>query len=364
MALAFRRVYERAMKDVSKSIRAALLGWYDHHRREFPWRAKPGQIPDPYLVWLSEIMLQQTGASTVAPYFRRFAARWPTVQALADADLEEVLVAWAGLGYYARARNLHQCARIVSSKMGGEFPRDYGALLKLPGIGPYTAAAIPAIAFNRPAAVLDGNIERVISRLYAVTSPIPGARPELRALSGRLIDCPRPGDVAQAMMDLGASICTPRAPGCLDCPCGSFCAARAKGMTETLPNKQKRPPLPARMGTIFWLTRGDGAVLLRRRPERGLLGGMMEFPGTPWLSSQSGLEQYAPSACEWRALPGEVRHVFTHFKLQLKVCAGYCGTAWPEGIWAQPEALNEYALPAVMQKAAAHVRKIQKELIL
>ncbi len=302
-------------------------------------------------------MLQQTGTATVISYFNKFVARWPTVQALAEAELDEVLTAWAGLGYYARARNLHRCARIISTQMGGEFPRDFMALQKLPGIGPYTAAAIAAIAYNKAGPVLDGNIERVMSRLYAVTSPLPGSKSELRGRSQALINCARPGDVAQAMMDLGALICTPRRPDCMRCPWQRPCAANAQDIAGTLPVKQRKPPSPTRIGAIFWLTRKDGAVLLRRRPEQGLLGGMMEFPGTPWTDEMSDAASHMPAACKWRALPGTVRHVFTHFKLELTVYAGACaGSSSVDGIWAQPETLGEFALPAVMQKVAAHAQ--------
>ncbi len=259
----------------SRLIQKQLLGWYDRHRRSFPWRVTPGQTPDAYLVWLSEIMLQQTGTATVVAYYHRFTKRWPTVHALANASLDEVLIEWAGLGYYARARNLHACARVVSKEFAGLFPNDQAALLKLPGIGPYTAAALSAIAFNRPAPVIDGNIERVISRLYAITTALPAARTELRPLAGALTDCPRPRDMAQAMMDLGATICTPRAPDCATCPLNKHCDANAQEIAETLPRKQRKQTLPKRSGAVFWLTRHDGAVLLRRRPEKGLLGGMM-----------------------------------------------------------------------------------------
>lgn len=350
------------MKTTSPSRpRAALIAWYNRHRRDFPWRAKPGDIANPYFVWLSEIMLQQTGTGTVIPYFQKFVLRWPNVHELAKADLDEVLTAWAGLGYYARARNLHKCARFVSEKLGGEFPREYDILLTLPGVGPYTAAAIAAIAFNRTAAVLDGNIERVMSRLHAVTAPLPTARSGLRAFSAALIDCARPGDMAQAMMDLGATVCTPRAPDCAHCPLKKYCAAHAQSIAETLPRKPKRLPNPARMGAVFWLQRGDGAVLLRRRASSGLLGGMMEFPGTPWLAIQSDIAGHAPAKCEWRVLPGQVRHVFTHFKLELTVYTGVCQNAPAEGVWAQPGALQDYALPAVMQKVAAHVQMSMKK---
>ncbi len=351
------------MRHTAQKLSDLLLDWYDCNRRVFPWRALHDETPDPYRVWLSEIMLQQTGTATVIAYFNKFTTRWPTVHALAEAKLDEVLTAWAGLGYYARARNLHRCAQIISTEMDGEFPRDAATLQKLPGIGPYTTAAIAAIAYNDPSPVLDGNIERVMSRLYAVTSPLPGAKAELRNLSLALIDCARPGDVAQAIMDLGAVICSPRSPDCGRCPWHASCAAKAQGCAESLPVKQTRAPSPTRVGAIFWLSRTDGAVLLRRRPEKGLLGGMMEFPGTAWGEEIDDLGAHAPAACKWRPLPGTVSHVFTHFKLQLTVYTGACpDLSSVDGIWARPETFHEYALPAVMRKVATHVQTLIKEM--
>ena len=341
-----------------------LLDWYDGARRAFPWRAMQGETPDPYRVWLSEIMLQQTGTATVISYFNKFTTRWPTVQALAKAQLDEVLTAWAGLGYYARARNLHRCAQIISTEMNGKFPGNFTALQKLPGIGPYTAAAITAIAYNKASPVLDGNIERVISRLYAVTSPLPGSKAELRNLSMALIDCGRPGDIAQAMMDLGAEICSPRGPDCGRCPWRNACKARAQNIVETLPVKKKKPPIPKRTGAVFWLARKDGAVLLRRRPEQGLLGGMMEFPGTPWRDKIENLTAYMPANCTWHELPGTVRHVFTHFKLELKVYTGVCtSSSSVDGIWSQQEMFPDFSLPTVMQKVVSHVHASTREIV-
>ena len=334
-----------------------LLDWYDRNRRSFPWRASGGEIADPYRIWLSEIMLQQTGTASVAPYFVRFTTRWPSVHALASAPLDEVLREWAGLGYYARARNLHKCALIVSTQMNGEFPRDPEALRKLPGIGPYTAAAVAAIAFDEPGPVLDGNIERVLSRVLALTLPLKQGRPQLREASQVLTACGRAGDTAQAMMDLGALICRPRAPDCAACPLTMSCAARERGIAENLPVKPQKRESPARHGAVFWLQRRDGAVLLRRRPERGLLGGMMEFPGTPWTEEMADYRDHAPARCAWRALPGTVRHVFTHFRLELTVYTGMCAGKKPaDGVWAHPEALGNYALPGVMRKVAHHVQ--------
>ncbi|MSP42162.1 MAG: A/G-specific adenine glycosylase [Alphaproteobacteria bacterium] len=339
-----------------------LLGWYDRNRRAFPWRALPGETPNPYRVWLSEIMLQQTGTASVIAYFNKFVARWPDVHALAGAELDAVLTQWAGLGYYARARNLHRCANIISSQMNGVFPQDRAALQKLPGIGPYTAAAITAIAYDAPAPVLDGNIERVMARLYAVKSPLRESRSKLRELSLALIACARPGDMAQAMMDLGATLCNPRAPACASCPWRDACRAHAQNMAESLPAMRPRRASQSRAGAVFWLQRNDGAVLLRRRPEQGLLGGMMEFPGTPWQEEIGGLEACMPAPCAWRELPGTVRHVFTHFRLELKVYVGeFQENTSVDGVWVKPGTFKDYALPAVMRKVAAHVQRSTEE---
>ncbi|HYU11045.1 MAG TPA: A/G-specific adenine glycosylase, partial [Stellaceae bacterium] len=260
---------------------AALLAWYDRHRRDLPWRSPAGTRADPYRVWLSEIMLQQTTVVTVAPYFDRFVARWPDIRALAAASLDEVLHEWQGLGYYARARNLHACARAVVARHGGYFPENPAQLRALPGIGDYTAAAIAAIAFDHGSAAVDGNVERVVARLFAVVEPLPAAKPRLKALATALVPARRAGDFAQAMMDLGATLCTPRRPRCVLCPWREACAARAAGIADNLPARLDKPERPWRYGVVFWLSRGDGAVLLRRRPEKGLLGGMIELPSTP-----------------------------------------------------------------------------------
>ncbi|HZT50868.1 MAG TPA: A/G-specific adenine glycosylase, partial [Stellaceae bacterium] len=263
-----------------------LLAWYDRHRRVLPWRALPGERPDPYRVWLSEVMLQQTTVPAVMGYFARFLERWPDVAALAAAPLDEVLHAWQGLGYYARARNLHACARAVVARHGGAFPRDEAALRALPGIGDYTAAAIAAIAFDRRAAPVDGNVERVTARLFAIETPLPEAKPELRRLAASLVPERRAGDYAQAAMDLGATLCTPRKPRCVLCPWREECRARALGVAENLPRRRAAAARPVRRGVAFWAVREDGAVLLRRRPEAGLLGGMMEVPSTPWRAAE------------------------------------------------------------------------------
>jgi A/G-specific adenine glycosylase len=333
---------------------AALLAWYDRHRRTLPWRAPAGVLPDPYRVWLSEIMLQQTTVVTVRPYFDRFVARWPDVAALAAASIDEVLQLWQGLGYYARARNLHACARAVVARHGGAFPKDVAGLRALPGIGDYTANAIAAIAFDEPAAAIDGNVERVIARIYAVTEPMPAAKTRVSALARALVPEGRAGDFAQALMDLGATICTPRRPRCVLCPWRTCCAAVASGLIEDLPARSEKPERPQRYGVAFWLTRPDGAVLLRRRPEKGLLGGMIEVPSTPWRPEPWGIAEaigFAPAAAEWKALGGTVRHGFTHFLLEFRIVAASRDT---EGLWSRVEQLGDHALPTLMKKVARH----------
>jgi A/G-specific adenine glycosylase len=333
---------------------AALLAWYDRHRRNLPWRPLAGVRPDPYRIWLSEIMLQQTTVATVGPYFDRFVARWPDISALAAASLDEILQLWQGLGYYARARNLHACARVVVERHGGWFPDEPAALRALPGIGDYTAAAIAAIAFDRRTAAVDGNVERVVARLYAVPEPFPAAKPRLRALAAALVPEERAGDFAQGLMDLGATICTPRRPRCVLCPWRACCAAAASGQTEDLPARVEKPDRPLRHGVAFWLTRPDGAVLLRRRPEKGLLGGMTEIPSTPWRAEPwafADAVRLAPATSEWSRLPGTVRHGFTHFRLELAILAGQ-GVA--DGMWSRFDRLGEHALPTLMKKVARH----------
>jgi A/G-specific adenine glycosylase len=335
---------------------AALLAWYDRHRRDLPWRVVPGQSPDPYRVWLSEIMLQQTTVATVVPYFDRFVARFPDIRALADAPLDAVLHAWQGLGYYARARNLHACAQAVVARHGGRFPDDPARLRALPGIGDYTAAAIAAIAFDRPVAAVDGNVERVVARLFAERAPLPGAKSRLRALAASLVPARRAGDFAQAMMDLGATICTPRAPRCVLCPWRADCAAAALGIAEELPVQAEKPERPTRYGVAFWLTRADGAVLLRRRPEHGLLGGMIELPSTEWRETPWDAAEAitaAPIETDWRALPGTVRHGFTHFRLELGLLAGTT-TNPVAGIWAKQTEFKDHAFPTLTRKLVRH----------
>ena len=326
-----------------------LLDWYDRHRRRLPWRAPPGQTPDPYRVWLSEIMLQQTTVATVGPYFEAFLARWPTVAALAATPLEEVLHAWQGLGYYARARNLHRCAQRVAGALGGRFPDTEVGLRALPGIGAYTAGAIAAIAFDKPAAAIDGNVKRVVARLHA------GPFDESRARA--LVPARRPGDFAQALMDLGATVCTPRSPGCGQCPWTRFCRARAAGNPEAYPPKPDKKPKPTRRGVAFWLVRKtDGAVLLERRPPKGLLGGMTGFPTTDWREapwSVAEARRAAPCPATWQILDETVRHTFTHFHLELAVWTAEVGPETePGGLWSPPGKFSDHALPTLMKKVA------------
>jgi len=341
-----------------------LIDWYDRHRRRLPWRALPGERPDPYRVWLSEIMLQQTTVVTVAPYFDRFMARWPDVLSLAASSLDEVLHQWQGLGYYARARNLHACARVVAERHGGCFPNDVAGLRALPGIGEYTAAAIAAIAFDRREAAVDGNVERVVARLFALREPMPAAKPRLRVLARELMPAERAGDFAQAMMDLGATICTPRKPRCVLCPWRNDCAARAGGFAEDLPVPAEKPERPLRQGVVFWLTRPDGGVLLRRREEKGLLGGMIEVPSTPWREEVWGDTEalaHAPANTSWTKLPGAVHHGFTHFPLDLTILAGVIHQPRvdiPGGIWARPEQFKDYAFPTLTKKVVKHALSV------
>lgn len=339
---------------MSRDLALPLLAWYDRHHRSLPWRSPPGAPPmDPYRVWLSEIMLQQTTVPAVIPYFLKFTARWPRVQDLAAAETDEVMAAWAGLGYYARARNLHKCAKEVSERFGGVFPDTEEALLELPGIGAYTAAAIAAIAFDRPAAVMDGNIERVLARVFAVEMPLPKAKPELRQLAAMVTPVRRPGDFAQGMMDLGASICTPRHPDCPLCPLSALCRARELGIADDLPRKAPKAIRPTRHTIAFLLERSDGAVLLRRRPPEGLLGGMLEVPSAPWRDDawhSAEAAAHAPVAIDWQPVTAAAEHVFTHFALKIGALHGRIDlrdAATVDGIWEQPQ---NAAVPTVMKK--------------
>ena len=300
-----------------------LLDWYDRHARVMPWRVPPearkrGVRPDPYHVWLSEVMLQQTTVAAVRDYFRKFVALWPTVIDLARADDADVMAAWAGLGYYARARNLLKCARVIAQDHAGRFPETRDALMALPGIGPYTSAAIAAIAFDRHETVLDGNVERVMSRLHDDHTPLPAAKPVFDAYAGALTPSERPGDYAQAVMDLGATVCTPRNPACGICPWRDPCRARSAGTAADLPRKAPKKAKPVRRGTVYVGRRTDGAWLLETRPASGLLGGMLGWPGTEWTEAELP-EPAPPLDADWKRLDGEVRHTFTHFHLVLDI---------------------------------------------
>lgn len=337
------------MTDVAL-IRSALLAWYDAGARDLPWRAPPGSWTrtDPYRVWLSEVMLQQTTVPHATPYFLRFIERWPTVEALAAAPDGDLMAAWAGLGYYARARNLLACARAVANDHGGVFPDTEAGLLALPGVGAYTAAAVAAIAFDRPANVVDGNVERVVSRLFAVETPLPAARPELKRLAATLVTDKRPGDWAQALMDLGSQVCRPKAPLCLLCPLSEWCAAYAGGQPDRYPVKTKKAARPHRLGTAYVLRDDQGQVALVRRPNHGLLGGMLGLPTTDW--TEVAPPDAPPVEADWRDA-GAIEHVFTHFSLTLSV-----QVARGEGdfLWT-PEQEALAALPTVFAKALARV---------
>ncbi len=340
---------------------ALLLGWYDRHRRALPWRPPAGERADPYRVWLSEIMLQQTGVKTVGPYFLKFLARWPDVTALGRASQDDVLRMWAGLGYYSRARNLHACAVEVLRDHGGVFPDTEAGLRALPGIGPYTAAAIAAIAFDRRTMPVDGNIERVVSRLFAVEEPLPQAKPLIKQLAATLLGVSRAGDSAQALMDLGSSICTPKKPACALCPLNDDCAARGRGDQEMFPRKAPKKSGALRRGAAFVIVSGD-RLLVRTRPEKGLLGGMTEVPTSQWLAAQDdeAAKSEAPALkglARWHRKAGVVTHVFTHFPLELVVYTSSvpARTHSPEGMRFVPIAtLHDEAFPNVMRKVIAH----------
>ncbi|MBB4857710.1 A/G-specific adenine glycosylase [Novosphingobium chloroacetimidivorans] len=334
-------------------LASALLDWYDAHARTLPWRAAPGtSAPDPYRVWLSEVMLQQTTVAAVKSYFAEFTRRWPTVTALAEAPEGEVMAAWAGLGYYARARNLLACARVVAAR-GGVFPDTEDGLRALPGLGAYTAAAVAAIAFGRRAVVVDANVERVVSRLFAVAEPLPGSRPAIRRHADAITPELRAGDFAQAMMDLGATICTPRSPRCLLCPLSASCAARKTGEPERFPVKAAKKPKPQRNGRAFWIAR-NGAVWLVRRPDKGMLGGMRALPDDGWSAKGDGSGE-APVSGSWEP-GGTVAHGFTHFGLDLDLLI-YRGNDWAglgaeQGEWWPVERIDEAGLPTLFAKAA------------
>ena len=338
-------------------LSARLLAWYDIHRRVLPWRAPKGKRADPYRVWLSEIMLQQTTVQAVGNYYRKFLSLWPDVEALADASQDDVLAAWAGLGYYARARNLHAAAKRVAHEMGGKFPLTAEGLRELPGVGSYTSGAIAAIAYDEKQAAMDANAERVIARLYAVETPMPKAKTELHALCSALVP-DRAGDFAQALMDLGSAICSPKRPACGNCPWTDYCRARKLGIQEQLPVKAPKMARPLKRGAAFVAHDRTGAVLLVKRPEKGLLASMLEPPLGPWTSdfpsADKALKQ-APFAAKWKKRPGIVRHGFTHFELETEVyVAEVAKRPSFKGDWVASEKLRSVALPTVMRKIVEH----------
>lgn len=342
------------MRDTTGAQARDLLDWYDANARVMPWRVGPqaraqGVRPDPYRVWLSEVMLQQTTVAAVRDYFHRFTMRWPTVTALAAAADEDVMGEWAGLGYYARARNLLKCARVVANDLGGQFPTTYQGFLALPGIGPYTAAAISAIAYDLPETVVDGNVERVMARLHDIHTPLPRAKPELTERAAALTPDTRPGCYAQAVMDLGATICTPRNPACGICPWRTPCQARANGTAPDLPRKEPKKPKPTRHGIAYIARRHDGAWLLERRPDKGLLGGMLGWPGSDWGDDP---QPAPPLQANWRELPAQALHTFTHFHLRLTVMVADTGDANPQtGQFLPSATFRPSDLPTVMRKA-------------
>ena len=352
--------------DIAPDIATPLLDWYDRNRRDLPWRALPGKTPDPYRVWLSEVMLQQTTVATVRPRFAAWVARWPDFASLAAATDDEVMNAWAGLGYYARARNLVAAAKAVVADHGGAFPPTEAALRTLPGLGAYTAAAVAAIAFGQRAVVVDANVERVVARLFAIREPLPGARVAIRAAADAITPATRAGDFAQAMMDLGSAICAPRTPRCLLCPIADACAGRRAGDPETIPVKAAKKPRPRRTGTIFWLQRGDDVLLVRRPPE-GLLGGMNALPTSDWIETAPDAAPAmtgAPAAADWHLIDARVDHGFTHFTLDLALAVGEIEAHQTPNIgeWWPVDRLDDAGLPTVFAKAARAVRAYKRRV--
>ncbi len=347
----------RASSKKAPPFSALVLDWYDRNARQLPWRVRPGDKADPYAVWLSEIMLQQTVVAAVKPYFEKFLETWPRVNDLAAADRDDVLAAWAGLGYYSRARNLHACANAVVADYGGEFPDQEDELCRLPGIGPYTAAAIAAIAFGRRANAVDGNIERVVARYCAISDPLPKSKSQLKTAAEELLPAKRCGDYIQGLMDLGATVCTPKSPKCLLCPLSQGCEARRLGIATELPVKSPKAAKPTRRGAAFYVQRSDGAILLRRRADQGLLGGMLEVPSSPWEPgvARNDVLEHVPFDADWIKQPGLVRHTFTHFHLELKVFTALaCDSDGSDGEWASRDGLESQALPTVMRKVIRH----------
>ena len=339
-----RFLYSRKMFSIS-SYHESLLDWYDTYRRQLPWRAEAGEVSHPYAVWVSEIMLQQTTVPTVKDYYERFLKKWPTIHGLAEASLDEVLHLWQGLGYYSRARNLHACAKIVTQEHAGVFPADKKSLLLLPGIGPYTAAAILSIAFDAPATVVDGNVERIMARVFRLHTPLPMVKKEIYGHATQLTPIARAGDYAQALMDLGSLICTPKSPKCSLCPLLSYCASAGRD-PEEFPKRLPKEAKPVRYGTFFWIENARGEVLLEKRPDKGLLPNLMGFPTSEWKTIQD------PSPLTSADLPHVIRHTFTHFHLVGQVVRVKEEGVLPPGIWVHPTQLHNYALPTLMKKVS------------
>jgi A/G-specific adenine glycosylase len=348
------------MRDQAVHLMDGLLAWYDRHRRHLPWRAEPGVTPDPYHVLVSELMLQQTTVATVKGRFDPFIQRFPTLEALAAADEGDVMHAWQGLGYYRRARALHAAAKAVVTDHDGCLPDTVDDLLALPGIGDYTAKAVAAIAFGRPVVPVDGNVVRVLARIFAVDVPMPKATRDVKDLAMAFEPSREPQDFAQALMDLGATVCRPKQPRCEICPWQESCSGLEKGIAETLPKRAPKAKRPLRQAVAFLLSRPDGAILFRKRPPKGLLGGLHELPSSPWLPApvdrEAALDD-APARSTWRFREGPVRHVFTHFTLDLDLAEAVTDDP-PDGIWQSPDRLDELALPTVMKKVLRHAGKM------
>jgi A/G-specific adenine glycosylase len=341
-----------------RELEQKLLDWYDKHRRVLPWRAKQGMLPNPYHVWLSEIMLQQTTVATVQDYFKNFLSAWPRIDDLAKASLDEIFHKWQGLGYYARARNLHKCAQTLVKNFDGKLPCSESVLLSLPGIGSYTAAAIAAIAYNEPIIPVDGNVIRVFSRIYAVQTPLPVLKHEIQVLAKTLVPSHRHGDFAQALMDLGSMVCRPRNPQCTVCPLQKVCQGYQAGIVKLLPRAGIKKAKPTRYGVVFWIENSQGQILLEKRPEKGLLGGLMGLPTTLWQEILEPFEtEITKTPClaeNWECIPIQVHHTFTHFHLVLQIARGKTLTPC-KGIWCAPCKLGHYAFPTLMKKVISKV---------
>ncbi|MBM3468408.1 MAG: A/G-specific adenine glycosylase [Alphaproteobacteria bacterium] len=348
-------------KDLLESL---LLKWYDTYQRQFPWRARPGISPNPYHVWLSEIMLQQTTTGVVEDYFTRFISLWPTIQSLSKATLDEIFHAWQGLGYYNRARNLHRCAQILVQNFNGDMPQKEEELLTLPGVGPYTAAAIAAIGFNQPTVPVDGNVVRVFSRLLAIKTPLPTLKKEIEKFVSCVIPSKRSGDFAQGLMDLGATICRPHLPACEMCPLQGLCKGFRKGIAKKLPFPAPKETKPRRYGIVFWIENDRGEILIEKRPNKGLLAGLMGIPTTEWKESPRDIEDHtmllqAPKGVhKWEFLPLPILHTFTHFHLELRIAKGHTNLLG-KGVWSSLDHLNTYAFPSVMKKVIRYATQAQ-----